>query len=100
VRSVSRVEKGITKRQYSLSRWDVIVGCFVTDIVAFFIVVACGATLFLNGTHNIGDAMIWTTFVAPRKKPARPASLTVVTSLYACNPAITNPDFAPVPSRT
>jgi Mn2+/Fe2+ NRAMP family transporter len=56
VRSVSRVEKGITKRQYSLSRWDVIVGCFVTDIVAFFIVVACGATLFLNGNHNIGDA--------------------------------------------
>jgi Mn2+/Fe2+ NRAMP family transporter len=52
----SIVEKGITKRQYALSRWDVIVGCFVTDIVAFFIVVACGATLYLNGTHNIADA--------------------------------------------
>jgi hypothetical protein len=45
-------------------------------------------------------AMIWTTFVAPRKKPARPARLTVVTSLYTCNPAITNPDFAPIPPRT
>jgi Mn2+/Fe2+ NRAMP family transporter len=52
----SIVEKGITKKQYALSRWDVIVGCFVTDIVAFFIVVACGATLFLNGTHDIADA--------------------------------------------
>jgi Mn2+/Fe2+ NRAMP family transporter len=52
----SIVEKGITKRQYAMSRWDVIVGCFVTDIVAFFIVVACGATLFVTGIHNISDA--------------------------------------------
>lgn len=50
------VEKGITERQYGLSRWDVIVGCFVTDIVAFFIVVACGATLYVNGRHDITDA--------------------------------------------
>jgi Mn2+/Fe2+ NRAMP family transporter len=52
----SVVEKGITKHQYALSRLDVIVGCFVTDIVAFFIVVACGATLFMTGTHDIADA--------------------------------------------
>jgi Mn2+/Fe2+ NRAMP family transporter len=52
----SIVEKGITARQYRLSRWDVIVGCFVTDIVAFFIVVACAATLYANGTHDITDA--------------------------------------------
>jgi len=49
----SVVEKGITERQYRLSRWDVIVGCFVTDIVAFFIVVACGATLYPNGIREI-----------------------------------------------
>jgi NRAMP (natural resistance-associated macrophage protein)-like metal ion transporter len=36
----SIVEKGISEREYRLSRWDVIVGCLVTDIVAFFIVVA------------------------------------------------------------
>jgi Mn2+/Fe2+ NRAMP family transporter len=52
----SIVEKGVTAKQFSLSRWDVIVGCFVTDIVAFFIVVACGATLYVNGIHNISDA--------------------------------------------
>lgn len=52
----SIVEKGITPKQYSLSRWDVIIGCFVTDIVAFFIVVACAATLHLNGVHDIADA--------------------------------------------
>ena len=52
----SIVEKGITERQWKVSRWDVIVGCFVTDIVAFFIVVACGATLFVKGIHDITDA--------------------------------------------
>ncbi len=52
----SIVEKGITARQYRLSRWDVIFGCLVTDIVAFFIVVACAATLHLNGIHDIADA--------------------------------------------
>jgi Mn2+/Fe2+ NRAMP family transporter len=52
----SVVEKGITARQYGLCRWDVILGCFVTDIVAFFIVVACGATLYMSGNRNISDA--------------------------------------------
>ncbi len=45
----SIVEKGIKKEQYWASRIDVIVGCFLTDIVAFFIIVACGATLFKAG---------------------------------------------------
>ncbi len=52
----SIVEKGITVRQYRLSRWDVIIGCLVTDIVAFFIVVACAATLHVSGIHDISDA--------------------------------------------
>lgn len=52
----SIVEKGIGKRQYALSRWDVILGCIVTDVVAFFIVVACAATLYVSGNRNINDA--------------------------------------------
>ena len=52
----SIVEKGIGKRQYSLSRWDVILGCIVTDVIAFFIVVACAATLYKHGVHEINDA--------------------------------------------
>jgi len=52
----SIVEKGISERQWPMSRWDVIVGCLVTDIVAFFIVVACGATLYVKGIHVIADA--------------------------------------------
>ncbi len=52
----SIVEKGITEREYRLSRWDVVVGCIITDVVAFFIVVSCGATLYKNGVHDIKDA--------------------------------------------
>ena len=45
------VEKGVRKEQYWASRIDVIFGCFMTDIVAFFIVVACGATLYKAGVR-------------------------------------------------
>jgi NRAMP (natural resistance-associated macrophage protein)-like metal ion transporter len=51
----SVVEKGIRKDRYWISRWDVIVGCVVTDIVAFFIIVACAVTLFTHGV-KITDA--------------------------------------------
>ncbi len=51
----SIVEKGITAREYKASRWDVILGCLFTDIVAWFIVVACAATLFAHGIHQIRD---------------------------------------------
>lgn len=45
------VEKGITAKQYGYSKLDVIFGCFMTDIVALFIVVACAATIFVHGVH-------------------------------------------------
>lgn len=43
------VEKGVRKEHYWASRIDVIFGCFMTNIIALFIVVACGATLFKAG---------------------------------------------------
>jgi len=52
----SIAEKGITRRQYKTSRLDVIVGCIFTDVVAWFIIVACAATLYLHGNHDIRDA--------------------------------------------
>jgi len=52
----SIVEKGITARQYRASRWDVIVGCLFTDVVAWFIIVACAATLYAAGRHDIGSS--------------------------------------------
>ncbi len=52
----SIVEKGIDRRHYSLSRWDVIFGCIVTDVIAFFIVVACAATIYKSGGGELTDA--------------------------------------------
>ncbi len=45
------VEKRIKPEQYALSRWDVIVGCIITDVVAFFIIVACAATIHVHGVE-------------------------------------------------
>ncbi len=52
----SVVEKGVTRRQYKASRLDVNVGCIFTDVVAWFIIVACAATLYLHGNRDIRDA--------------------------------------------
>ncbi|MGH9547235.1 MAG: Nramp family divalent metal transporter [Terriglobales bacterium] len=52
----SIVEKGVTRRQYKASRLDVVAGCFFTDLVAWFIIVACASTLYVHGYHNISDA--------------------------------------------
>jgi Mn2+/Fe2+ NRAMP family transporter len=51
----SIVEKGVSKRDYPMSRLDVIFGCIVTDIIAFFIVVACAATIFHSQHREIND---------------------------------------------
>ena len=50
------VEKGIKVKEYIYSRWDVIVGCIITDVVAFFIIVACAATIYISGHRQINDA--------------------------------------------
>src|SRR5205809_1253256 len=52
----SVVEKGVTRRQYKASQLDVISGCIFTDVVAWFIIVACAATLFVGGVHEINYA--------------------------------------------
>ncbi len=52
----SVVEKGVTRRQYRASKLDVISGCIFTDIVAWFIIVACAATLYVHGVHQINGA--------------------------------------------
>ncbi len=49
----SIVEKGVTRRQYKASMLDVVTGCIFTDIVAWFIIVACAATLWVHGFREI-----------------------------------------------
>ena len=43
------VEKGVKISEYRLSRWDVVIGSVLVSVVAFFIVVVCGATLYTKG---------------------------------------------------
>jgi Mn2+/Fe2+ NRAMP family transporter len=50
------VEKGIKIDHYVQSRWDVIIGCIIVDVVAFFIIVACAATIFFSGHQRIDHA--------------------------------------------
>ncbi|MFC1703801.1 Nramp family divalent metal transporter [Candidatus Omnitrophota bacterium] len=45
----SIVEKGIKLENYKYNKLDIIIGSFIVNIVAIFIVVVCAATLFKNG---------------------------------------------------
>ena len=76
----SIVEKGVTVRQYKASRLDVIVGSIFTDIVAWFIIVACAATLFVHGIRDITDASVAAQAMAPLA--GRYASLLFAAGLF------------------
>ena len=45
----SVIEKGLKMKNYRYTLIDIAVGCVVTIVVAFFIMVACGSTLHPNG---------------------------------------------------
>ena len=49
----SVAEKGTSVKQLGASRADVVVGSLMTDVVGWFIVVACAATLFVHGMGAI-----------------------------------------------
>ncbi len=50
------VEKGITAKEYVQSRLEVIIGCIMTDVVAFFIIVACAGAIWSHGPKDINSA--------------------------------------------
>jgi Mn2+/Fe2+ NRAMP family transporter len=43
------VEKGITVKDYIYTKYDVIVGSFMVNLIAVFIVISCAATLHVHG---------------------------------------------------
>ncbi len=49
------VEKGITAKEYNESRVEVIVGCIVMTIIAFFIIVACAGAIYSVAPKDIRD---------------------------------------------
>jgi Mn2+/Fe2+ NRAMP family transporter len=46
--------KRVTAQQYGLRRWDTILGCVTSNVVGFFVVVACGATLHHSSGQGAG----------------------------------------------
>jgi len=52
------VEKGITAKEYAESRIEVIVGCVVMSVIAFFIIVACAGAIWSVKPQDIADATV------------------------------------------
>ncbi|PYT16631.1 MAG: Mn transporter [Acidobacteria bacterium] len=50
------VEKGVTAKEYTESRIEVIVGCIVMTVIAFFIIVACAGAIYSVAPRDIKDA--------------------------------------------
>ncbi|MFZ1018970.1 MAG: Nramp family divalent metal transporter [Candidatus Cybelea sp.] len=45
------VDKGVREDDYAYSRLDVVVGGVWTDVIAYFIIVSCAATIFVHNLH-------------------------------------------------
>ncbi len=50
------VEKGIGPKEYAKSRVEVIVGCIVMSVIAFFIIVACAGAIWSVKPRDITDS--------------------------------------------
>jgi len=86
------VEKGIKVKDYIYSRWDVIVGCIITDVVAFFIIVACAATIYISGNRDINNA-------ADAALALRPLAGHAASALFAfglCNASLFSASILPL----
>lgn len=49
-------DKGVKMKDYFLTRWDTIIGCVLSNIVAIFIVILCTQTLYVHHIRTIQDA--------------------------------------------
>ena len=60
------VDKGVREDDYGYSRLDVVVGGIWTDVIAYFIIVSCAATIFVHNLHaahpiavnDVGDVAV------------------------------------------
>ena len=50
------VEKGIGPEQLNAERVEVVSGSIFANLIAMFIIIATGATLFVHGEHNVNSA--------------------------------------------
>ncbi len=60
------VDKGVREEEYGYSRVDVVTGGIWTDVIAYFIIVSCAATIWVHNLHaahpiavnNVGDVAV------------------------------------------
>jgi NRAMP (natural resistance-associated macrophage protein)-like metal ion transporter len=78
------VEKGIKIENYRESRWDVIIGCIIVDVVAFFIILACAATIHAGGYKQINNAAD----AALALKPLAGRAASALFALGLCNASL------------
>jgi Mn2+/Fe2+ NRAMP family transporter len=52
------VEKGVKIRDYTLEKWDVIIGAVFADTVAIFIIICAATTLYKTHPGPINDAVV------------------------------------------
>ena len=86
------VEKGIKVKNYLHARWDVVVGCIVTDVVAFFIIIACAATIYAGGRREIHDAADAALALGPLAGQAA----TLVFAFGLCNASLFSASILPL----
>ncbi len=77
-------EKGIKVENYAQSRWDVIIGCILVSVVAYFIIVACAATIFISGHRQINGAAD----AALALKPLAGGAASALFALGLCNASL------------
>lgn len=52
------VDKGVREADYAYSRLDVVAGGIWTDVVAYFIIVACAATIYIHNLHSLHPIVV------------------------------------------
>jgi NRAMP (natural resistance-associated macrophage protein)-like metal ion transporter len=85
-------DKGVKAKDYGVLRADVLFGAFFTNFIAFFIIVACGTTLYAGPNSSIPtDAHQLLKSLAPVAGPAATALFAIGLFNASCFGAITVP---------
>jgi NRAMP (natural resistance-associated macrophage protein)-like metal ion transporter len=91
------VDKGIRADEYPYSRTDVVVGSIVTDVIAFFIIVSCAATIYVHNLHAAHPLQIQTAGdVASALQPLAGKFASLLFALGLLNAAIFTASILPL----
>ncbi len=84
-------DKGLTAEEYPVTRADVFFGAFFTNFIAYFIIVCCGATLYVANIHSVNDAGEVAKALAPIAGPLATALFAIGLFNASCFGAVAVP---------